>query len=64
MKLWGGYIKATIDNHTEIANGLNLVRDRDDGVLTTAPAALVPILVKAIQELSAEVETLKSQIGD
>ena len=67
-KTYHGFIaqeaQATIDNHTEIANGLNLVRDRDDGVLTTAPAALVPILVKAIQELSAEVETLKSQIGD
>jgi len=41
-----------------------LVRDRDDGALTTAPATLVPILVKAIQELSQEIETLKSKLGE
>jgi hypothetical protein len=38
--------------------------DDTDGRQRVAPAALISVMVKAIQELSAEVETLKSQIGD
>jgi trimeric autotransporter adhesin len=51
--------QAVIDNHPEIKNGLGLIKSREDGVLTAAPSSLVPVLVKAIQELSAEIEKLK-----
>ena len=55
-------VKAVIDSHS-LADGQNLHRVDDDGTQELAPAELVPMLVKAIQELSAEVETLKSQLG-
>ena len=36
---------------------------RDDGVQTVAHGNLVPMLVKAVQELSQQVEDLKKQIN-
>ena len=57
-------IKAAIDADDSIKDGFRLWDDRDDGSQEVAEAALIPVLVKAIQELSAEVETLKSQIGE
>lgn len=44
------------------ADPVRLVRSREDGILTTAPAALVPVLVKAIQELSAQIKELQQQL--
>jgi hypothetical protein len=67
-KTYHGFVaqemKATIDAHSEVANGNNLWAERVDDIQQLAPSNLVPMLVKAIQELSAEVETLKSQIGE
>lgn len=40
-----------------------LVSKRDDNMLTLNSTELIPVLVKAIQELSAEVEDLKKQYG-
>ena len=58
-------IKTALDNHSEVLEGHDLWQeDSADGTQGVAPTALVPMLVKAIQELSAEVETLKSQIGE
>jgi trimeric autotransporter adhesin len=57
-------VKAAIDADDSIKDGFKLWDDRDDGSQEVAEAALIPVLVKAIQELSAEVETLKSQIGE
>jgi hypothetical protein len=57
-------VKSIIDNHPEIQNGHAIWRESPDGIQKLADGALMPVLVKAIQELSAEVETLKSQIGD
>ena len=43
------------------AKGFNeMWAEREDGSQEVAEAALIPMLVKAIQELSAEIETLKS----
>ena len=56
-------IKAAIDADDSIKDGFKLWDDREDGSQEVAEAALIPVLVKAIQELSAEVETLKSQLG-
>jgi hypothetical protein len=56
-------VKAAIDADDSIKDGFKLWDDREDGSQEVAEAALIPVLVKAIQELSAEVETLKSQIG-
>jgi hypothetical protein len=50
---------AAIETHG--ADTVRLVRSRDDGILTTAPAALVPVLVKAVQELAARVAQLEGK---
>jgi trimeric autotransporter adhesin len=55
-------VKAAIDADDSIKDGFKLWDDRDDGSQEVAEAALIPVLVKAIQELSAQVEELKSQI--
>jgi trimeric autotransporter adhesin len=57
-------VKAAIDADDSIKDGFRLWDDREDGSQEVAEAALIPVLVKAIQELSAQVEELKSQIGD
>jgi hypothetical protein len=54
-------VKAAIDNHAELKDGFSMwSEDPVDGRQRLGPAALIPMLVKAIQELSAEIETLKS----
>jgi hypothetical protein len=55
--------KTVIDNHSEIKDGFDIGTKATDGEQVIGETALIPMLVKAIQELSAEVETLKSQIG-
>jgi hypothetical protein len=57
-------VKEVIDNHTDIANGFKLWDVRESGQQEIAETALVPMLVKAVQELSAEVEQLKSKIEE
>jgi hypothetical protein len=57
-------VKAAIDADDSIKDGFKLWDDREDGSQEVAETALIPVLVKALQELSAEVETLKSQIGE
>ena len=56
-------IEEAISNHSEVMNGLGFLNSRDDGVLTAAPSALVPILVKSIQELSAKCDSLQNEIN-
>jgi len=51
-------VKAAIDADSSIENGFRLWDDRPDGSQEVAEAALIPVLVKAIQELSTKVETL------
>jgi len=48
-----------INKHS--ADVVKLIRAREDGVLTAAPGALIPVLVKAIQELSAKVAALEAK---
>ena len=48
-----------INKHS--ADVVKLIRSREDGVLTAAPGALIPVLVKAIQELSAKVAALEAK---
>ena len=42
------------------ADVMRMVKQRDDGIYTVAPATLIPALVKAIQELKAEFDAYKS----
>ena len=55
-------VKTAIDNHSEIKDGFDMWQvDDSDGRQRLAPSELIPMLVKAIQELSAEVAALKGE---
>ena len=54
-------VKAVIDSHSEIKDGFDMwMEDTADGRQRLGPSALIPILVKAIQELEARVNELES----
>ena len=53
-------VKVAIDEHGEIKEGFKMWKEADDGVQTVAHGNLVPMLVKAVQELSAKVEALEN----
>ena len=55
-------LKALVEKH-KLPSGQGLWQQGDDGVQSAAPAALVPILVKAIQELSAQVAELQRKLA-
>jgi hypothetical protein len=55
-------VKAVIDADSSIKDGFRLWDDRKDGSQEVAEAALIPVLVKAIQELSTENEALKARL--
>jgi len=52
-------VKAAIDADAGIKDGFKMWDDRDDGSQEVAEAALIPVLVKAIQELTARLEILE-----
>jgi len=56
-------VKAVIDNHSEIKDGFDMWQsDPNDGRQRLAPSELIPMLVKAIQELSAKNDALEARI--
>ncbi|MAO23489.1 MAG: hypothetical protein CMJ25_22300 [Phycisphaerae bacterium] len=55
-------VKTAIDAHSEIKDGFRLWDNRDDGSQEVAETALIPILTKAVQELSAQVTALTNRI--
>ncbi len=57
-------VKAAIDSHSEIQDGFKMwSADAMDGRQRVGEASLVPILVKAIQELSAKNDALEARIA-
>ena len=55
-------VKTVLDNHPEVKKGQSIWSAIEETtVQTLAPGALVPMLVKAVQELSAEVTKLKGE---
>jgi trimeric autotransporter adhesin len=58
-------VKAAIDKHSDIKDGFGMWDDNDlTGQQRVGEAAVIPVLVKAVQELSAEVEELKIKLGE
>ena len=55
-------VKAVIDSHSEIKEGHAIWRESPDGVQNIAEGALMPMMVKAVQELSAKVEELENKL--
>jgi len=54
-------VKAVIDNHSDVLDGNNIWHEDPDGTQQLAPSNLVPMLVKAIQELSAKIAEIESK---
>jgi len=57
-------VKAAIDADSSIKDGFRLWDDRDDGSQEVAEAALIPILVKAVQELSTALDAALARITE
>jgi hypothetical protein len=55
-------VKEVIDKHSDIKNGFKMWKEKDDGTQTVADGNLMPIMVRAIQELSAKVEELEAKL--
>jgi hypothetical protein len=56
-------VKIAIDNHSEIKEGFKMWKQYDNGVQTVASGNLIPILTKAVQELSAKIDTMQEEIN-
>jgi len=54
-------VKSAIENHPELEEGFKMWKEYDTGVQTVADGNVIPMLVKAVQELSAEVDRLKEK---
>ena len=54
-------VKAVIDSHSDVLDGNNIWHEDPNGTQQLAQGNLVPMLVKAVQELSAEIEALKAK---
>jgi len=58
-------VKEVIDNNPDIKEGFDMwYEDEIDGRQRIGEGALVPMLTKAIQELSAKVEVLEKQLNN
>ena len=57
-------VKKVIDSHSEIKDGFDMWKeDEADGRQRIGDASLMPVMVKAVQELSKQIEDLKKQIN-
>jgi len=57
-------VKEVIDNHN-LKDGFDMwSEDEADGRQRVAPTALMSVMVKAIQELSTQVEELKTKLNE
>jgi len=54
-------VKTVLDNHSEYTND-DLWGENDEGYQRVGPSALIPILVKAVQELKTENDALKARV--
>ena len=58
-------VKEVIDNNPDIKEGFDMwYEDETDGRQRIGEGALVPMLTKAVQELSAKVEVLEKQLNN
>ena len=56
-------IKEVIENNEDVPDGFNLWTKTDDGIEGMSEGALIPILVKAIQELNQKIKILEDKIN-
>jgi hypothetical protein len=63
----GGFIAQevlAVEEKYNTRNWLKMVNDENPDQLVLGPAALIPIMVKALQELSEQVEELKAKVAE
>ena len=63
-KIRAGFIAQELQEAQKDSKYLDLVFDDNPDILEARQSNLIPVMVKAIQELSAEVEQLKSQLNN
>jgi len=56
-------VKTVIDSHSEVKAGCNIWSQHSDGTQQLANGNFVPMLVKAMQELSAKNDALEARIA-
>ena len=56
-------VKSVIDDHSDVLDGNNIWHEDLDGTQQLSQGNLVPMLVKAVQELSAKIAELESKPG-
>ena len=56
-------VKTVIDNHSEVKQGSNIWSQHSDGTQQLAEGHLVPMLTKAVQELSAKNDALEARLA-
>jgi len=54
-------VKAVIDDHSDVLDGNNIWHEDPDGTQQLSQGNLVPMLVKAVQELSAKITELEAK---
>ena len=56
-------VKEASDNHPELKNGFSMWTELDTGEQEVGEEAVIPVLVKAIQELSTKVDELENKLN-
>ena len=56
-------VKEVIDNHSEVPNNQLIWKQSPDGIQNLSKEELVPVLVKAVQELSAKNDALEARLA-
>jgi len=56
-------IKTVLDKYSDIKDGFSLWQEAPDGTQIVAPAAIISILTKAVQELSTKLEAAEARIS-
>ena len=56
-------VKTVLDNHSEVKDGQEIWQTDETTVQTLAPSALVPMLVKALQEADDKIDALTARVA-
>ena len=56
-------VKTVLDKYSDIKDGFSLWQESPDGTQIVAPAAMISILTKAVQELSTKLTAAEARIS-
>ncbi len=55
-------VKTVLNNHPEVKDGADIWEENRDEIQNFAPTALIPMLVKALQEADDKIDALTTRI--